>query len=55
MTGCSKEMFKSELDKILLTIPDEPLIRRYTAFRRAASNSILDMIVHSVGLNELDM
>ena len=55
LTGCSKEKFKSELDKILLTIPDEPQIRGYTAYRRADSNSVLDMIVHSVGLNELDM
>ena len=55
LTGCSKEKFKNELDKILLRIPDEPQIRRYTAYRRADSNSVLDMIVHSVGLNELDM
>ena len=55
LTGCSKEKIKSELDMILLKIPDEPQIRGYTAYRRADSDSVLDMIVHSVGLNELDM
>ena len=56
MKDCSKEKFKEELDKHLLTIPDEPQILRYTAFRRAESNSILDMIKHaSVGLHELTM
>ena len=55
LTGCTKDVLKTELDKVLLRIPDEPQIRRYTAYRRADSNSILDMINHSVGLNELDM
>ena len=54
LTGCSKETFKKLLNDILIMIPDEPQIRTYTAFIRAESNSILDMIVHSVGLYELD-
>ena len=56
MTACSKESFKRKLDSILYEIPDEPQTRRYTSYRRADSNSLLDMIrLSSVGLIELDM
>ena len=56
LTNCSKEEFKRKLDEVLWKVPDEPLLRRYTSYRRADSNSLLDMIcLSSVGLNELDM
>ena len=56
LSGCTKEIFKTKLDKILKEIPDEPQIRTYTSRRRADSNSILDMIkLSSIGLYELDM
>ena len=44
LTGCSTDIFKSNLDKFLSLIPDEPLVVGYTQFRRSDSNSILDMI-----------
>ena len=44
LTNVSKDTFKSFLDKILMTIPDEPLILRYTQFRKAPTNSIINMI-----------
>ena len=37
-------MFKKALDRFLSTIPYEPLIPGYTAYRRAKSNSLLDVI-----------
>ena len=37
-------MFKVLLDKFLASVPDEPLIRGYTAYRRADTNSLLDMV-----------
>ena len=40
---CSVDVFKGQLDRILLTVPDEPKITGYTAQRRAESNSLLDM------------
>ena len=43
MRDCSKDAFKSALDKYLRTIPDEPQIQGYTASRRADSNSLLQM------------
>ena len=36
--------FKKELDNFLRTVPDEPLSAGYTAYRKAASNSLLHMI-----------
>ena len=55
LTGCTKEEFKSKLDEVLWKVPDEPQLRRYTSYRRADSNSIIDMIrLSSVGLYELD-
>ena len=44
MKGCTKEVFKSALDKFLNTIPDEPHIQGYVQLRRAESNSLLDMV-----------
>ena len=41
--GCSVDAFKHKLDKYLQTVPDEPQIRRYTATRRAESNSLIHM------------
>ena len=43
MRNCTKDVFKSALDKYLQTIPDEPQIQGYTASRRAESNSLLHM------------
>jgi len=43
LTSCSVDKFKSQLDKYLHTIPDEPQITGYTAFRRAKTNSIIEM------------
>ena len=43
MRNCTKDAFKSALDKYLQTIPDEPQIQGYTASRRAESNSLLHM------------
>ena len=44
LRGCKVEKFKSELDRFLLTIPDEPRIRGYEKYCRAESNSLLHMI-----------
>ena len=44
LTNVSKDIFKSNLDNFLKTIPDEPLILRYTQFRQAPSNSLCDMV-----------
>ena len=42
-TGCSTDSFKRILDKYLVGVPDEPQIPGYTSFRRAQTNSLLDM------------
>ena len=44
VTGCKVESFKNILDRYLMTVPDEPLIRGYTSYRRAESNSLIDMV-----------
>lgn len=44
LKGCKVDKFKSELDKFLLTVPDEPRIRGYEKYSRTESNSLLDMI-----------
>ena len=44
LTNISKDTFKFNLDRTLRDIPDEPLILRYTQFRQAPSNSLIDMI-----------
>ena len=43
LTGYSTDHFKHHLDKFLVTVPDEPLIPGYTAYRRADSNSLVHM------------
>ena len=43
-TDCSLNVFKGLLDKFLASVPDEPLICGYTAYRRADTNSLLDMV-----------
>ena len=43
LTGVSQMDFKNKLDKFLWTVADEPLIRGYTASRRAESNSLQHM------------
>ena len=44
MSDCSKDAFKNCLDNFLRTVPDEPQIAGYTPFKRAESNSIIDMV-----------
>ena len=44
MSGVSVQQFKSELDKYLATVPDEPQIPGYTQLRRSQTNSLVDMI-----------
>lgn len=43
LRGCSTDIFKRSLDRYLRNIPDEPHIPGYTQFRRAESNSLIDM------------
>lgn len=43
-TGCSVTRFKKNLDDFLQTLPDEPPVSGYTAYCRAASNSVLDQM-----------
>ena len=43
LTDISKATFKRELDRCLKKLLDQPLIRSYTQFRLANTNSILDM------------
>ena len=44
LTGVTQVVFKNKLDKFLWTVADEPLVRGYTARRRAESNSLQHMI-----------
>ena len=46
ISNCTKNLFKSKLDHFLKTLPDEPLLPNYFQFRRADSNSILEMVKH---------
>ena len=41
--NCSTDIFKRSLDRYIATILDEPQIHGYTAFRKADTNSLLDM------------
>ena len=43
LTGCKVDVFKSHLDRYLMQVPDEPLIQGYERYRRAESNSLLNM------------
>ena len=45
LTGCNVDKFKKDLDDWLKNIPDEPLVKGYTARRRCESNSIRHMAV----------
>ena len=45
ITECPVDAFKSQLDKFLDTVPDEPQITGMTMYRRAESNSIVDMLL----------
>ncbi|KAK3865741.1 hypothetical protein Pcinc_028676 [Petrolisthes cinctipes] len=44
ITGCSVDKFKSNLDKYLRTVPDEPPVPGYTSFCRAPTNSLPDQV-----------
>ena len=44
LTNISKDTFKHHLDSFLKKVQDNPLILRYTQFRQAPSNSLIDMI-----------
>ena len=43
ISGCTAETLKLHFDRFLVTVPDEPQGRGYTAMRRAESNSLLHM------------
>ena len=45
-TNCSKLSFKLKLDRFLQDVPDEPLLQNYLCFRRADSNSLVEMVKH---------
>ena len=47
ITNCSLDKFKREMDNFLKTVPDEPLVPGYTAYRRAESNSLIHMRKHA--------
>lgn len=47
-TNCSVPEFKSKLDRFLSSVPDEPQIVGMTQYRRAETNSLVDMI-HILG------
>ena len=54
LTGCNKLKFKTELDKYLFTVPDEPLVTGYTMMRRAETNSLVDMKIY-IGPHRMDV
>ena len=43
MTNCGLELFKSELDRFLELLPDEPLVPGYTSRRNHTTNSLLEV------------
>ena len=43
LTNCGLELFKSELDRFLELLPDEPLVPGYTSRRNLATNSLIDV------------
>ena len=45
ITECPVDAFKSQLDKFLDTVPDEPQITGMPMYRRAEPNSIVDMLL----------
>ena len=54
LTGCGKKKFKTELDKYLFRIPDEPLMPGYTIMRRSETNSIINMKEY-IGPDRMDV
>ena len=42
ITDCDVDTFKTQLDRYLALVPDEPLIPGYTRYRSSHSNSLLD-------------
>jgi hypothetical protein len=56
ITNCTKDKFKSKLDKYLEIVPDQPLIPGYVQYRQAESNSIPDMNkLNCIGPHGLDV
>ena len=47
LSDCGKDTFKNCLDNFLKTVPDEPQISGYTKYKRAESNSLIDMVKFS--------
>eukprot|EP00794_Sanderia_malayensis_P013383 gene13383-14755_t len=45
LQNVSLDQLKSDFDRFLATIPDEPLIPGYTQYRRVNSNSLLDWVI----------
>ena len=43
MTNCGLELLKSELDRFLELLPDEPLVPGYTSRRNHTTNSLIDV------------
>ena len=43
MTNCGLELFKSELDRVLDLLPDEPLVHGYNSSKNHATNSLIDV------------
>jgi len=52
--GCKVDVFKRELDKFLMTVPDEPRIPNYEKFCRTESNSLIYMtkLVYKPGVSK---
>ncbi|KAK3881354.1 hypothetical protein Pcinc_014199 [Petrolisthes cinctipes] len=44
LTGCSVDSFKTQLDSVLRTVPDEPPVPGYTSLCRAVTNSLPDQV-----------
>ena len=43
MTNCGLELSKSEFDRFLEVLPDEPLVHGYTSRRNDATNILIDV------------
>ena len=55
ITRCSVNVFKGQLDKFLLTVPDESQITGDTAQRRAQSNRLSDVACHAHTRNRMEV
>ena len=44
ITNCDLNLFKSQLDRFLRKLPDQPLIPGYTAYRQCETNSVIDWL-----------